>query len=69
MDDVYKLYNKNASAKVSIKEYFDNYRKLIDDCCTPMKKDENNLMSMMGVELNAEEISMLTEYCRFFCYF
>ncbi|XP_043515291.1 snRNA-activating protein complex subunit 3 [Frieseomelitta varia] len=63
MDDVYKLYNKNASAKVSIKEYFDNYRSLIDDCFIPMKKDENNLMSIMGVELGAEEISMLTEYC------
>ncbi|KAK9298466.1 hypothetical protein QLX08_008244 [Tetragonisca angustula] len=63
MDDVYKLYNKNASAKVPIKEYFDNYRRLIDDCFIPMKKDENNLMSIMGVELSAEEISMLTEYC------
>ena len=69
MDDVYKLYNKNASAKVPIKEYFDNYRRLIDDCFIPMKKDENNLMSIMGVELSAEEISMLTEYCRFLCYF
>lgn len=63
MDDVYKLYNKNASAKVPIKEYFDSYRKLIDDCFTPMKEDENDLMSMMGVDLSAEEISMLTEYC------
>ncbi|KAK1119137.1 hypothetical protein K0M31_013636 [Melipona bicolor] len=63
MDDVYKLYNKNASAKVPIKQYFDSYRRLIDDCFIPMKKSENDLMSMMGVELDAEEISMLTEYC------
>lgn len=66
MDDVYKFYNRNASAKVHIKEYFDNYRKLISDCFIPMKKDENNLMEMMGVQLTEEEMSTLTEYCRFF---
>ncbi|XP_003398260.2 snRNA-activating protein complex subunit 3 [Bombus terrestris] len=63
MDDVYKFYNRNASAKVHIKEYFDNYRKLISDCFIPMKKDENNLMEMMGVQLTEEEMSTLTEYC------
>ncbi|XP_060820158.1 snRNA-activating protein complex subunit 3 [Bombus pascuorum] len=63
MDDIYKFYNRNASAKVHIKEYFDNYRKLISDCFIPMKKDENNLMEMMGVQLTEEEMSTLTEYC------
>lgn len=66
MDDVYKFYNRNASAKVHIKEYFDDYRKLISDCFIPMKRAEDNLMEMMGVQLTEEEMSTLTEYCRFF---
>ncbi|XP_003486019.1 snRNA-activating protein complex subunit 3 [Bombus impatiens] len=62
MDDVYKFYNRNASAKVHIKEYFNDYRKLID-CFIPMKRAEDNLMEMMGVQLTEEEMSTLTEYC------
>ncbi|XP_043786819.1 snRNA-activating protein complex subunit 3 [Apis laboriosa] len=63
MDDVYRLYNKTASPKVDIKEYFDNYKKLVADYFISMKKDKDNFMSMMGVELAEEELSMLTNYC------
>lgn len=69
MDDVYRLYNKTASPKVDIKEYFDNYKKLVADYFISMKKDKDNFMSMMGVELAEEELSMLTNYCRFFIIF
>ncbi|CAK9802379.1 snRNA-activating protein complex subunit 3 [Anthophora quadrimaculata] len=65
MDDVYKLYNNNASPKVHIKEYFDNYQNMItsSDTFIPMKKDETNFMTLMGVQLGEDEISMLTHYC------
>lgn len=69
MDDVYRLYNKTASPKVDIKEYFDNYKKLVADYFISMKKDKDNFMSMMGVELAEEELSMLTNYCRFLIIF
>lgn len=69
MDDVYRLYNKTASPKIDIKEYFDNYKKLVADYFISMKKDKDNFMSMMGVELAEEELSMLTNYCRFFIIF
>ncbi|CAL7943083.1 unnamed protein product [Xylocopa violacea] len=65
MDDVYKLYNNNASPKVHIKEYFDNYSKLISstNCFISMKRDSRDIMALMGVQLDEEEMSMLTSYC------
>lgn len=68
MDDVYKFYNNNASSKIQIKEYFDEYLKMIRyaDCFMSMKKDTADIISLMGVELEEEEMSMLMNYCRYY---
>ncbi|XP_076161989.1 proximal sequence element A Pbp49 isoform X2 [Ptiloglossa arizonensis] len=65
MDDVYKLYNNNASPKVHIKEYFDEYLNMIAsaECFVPMKRDDRDFLALMGVHLGEEEISMLANYC------
>ncbi|XP_034189939.1 proximal sequence element A Pbp49 [Osmia lignaria lignaria] len=65
MDDVYKFYNNNASSKIQIKEYFDEYLNMIRyaDCFMSMKKDTADIISLMGVELEDEEMSMLMNYC------
>lgn len=67
MDDVYKLYNNNASPKVHIKEYFDEYLNMIAsaECFVPMKRDDRDFLALMGVHLGEEEISMLANYCRY----
>lgn len=65
MDDVYKFYDNNASAKVQIKQYFENYQKVIGDYIVPTAKDKDNLMPMMEVQLDEEELSMLIHYYRF----
>ena len=71
MDDVYKLYNANASPKVHIKEYFDEYLSMISsaECFIPVKRDDKAFMSLMDVQLGEEEMSMLASYCRYSCYF
>lgn len=65
MDDVYKLYNNNASSKVQIKEYFNNYSKLIisANCFMPMSEGKNPVMTLMGVQLDEDEMTMLENYC------
>ncbi|XP_043255382.1 snRNA-activating protein complex subunit 3 [Colletes gigas] len=65
MDDVYRLYNNNASPRVHIKEYFDEYKTMITstDCFIPMKRDKKDYLSLMGVNLGEEEMSMLANYC------
>ena len=65
MDDVYKLYNANASPKVHIKEYFDEYLSMISsaECFIPVKRDDKAFMSLMDVQLGEEEMSMLASYC------
>lgn len=70
MDGVYKLYNKNASQKVHIKEYYDEYRNLITsaDCLVTTKPSHTDLMDVMGVQLGEDEMNMLSSYCRYYNY-
>ncbi|XP_017892080.1 snRNA-activating protein complex subunit 3 [Ceratina calcarata] len=65
MDDVYKLYDLNASPKVDISGYFNDYLKLLvpSDRFLQMRKDDSNITSLMGVQLEKDEMSMLTDYC------
>lgn len=65
MDDVYKFYNNNASPKVHIKEYFDEYLNMIAsaECYVPVERDDNDFMALMGVQLGKEEMCMLATYC------
>lgn len=71
MDDVYKFYNNNASPKVHIKEYFDEYLNMIAsaECYVPVERDDNDFMALMGVQLGKEEMCMLATYCRYFLLF
>lgn len=65
MNDVYKLYDLYSSPKIDISGYFNDYLKLLKppDHFLPKHKHENNVTSLMGVQLDKDEISMLTDYC------
>lgn len=65
MEDIYKLYNSSASPKVHIKEYFDQYLNVIasTEHVMPIKKNDPDFMTLMGVQLGEEEMSMLATYC------
>lgn len=65
MDHVYGFYNNNASSKVQIKSYFDEYAKMINNsgCYIVPNRKNGSVFDMMGVELGEEETSMLINYC------
>lgn len=65
MDHVYGFYNNNASSKVHIKSYFDEYAKAINNsgCYIPPNREDSSIFDMMGVDLGEEEMSMLINYC------
>ncbi|XP_078039360.1 proximal sequence element A Pbp49 [Augochlora pura] len=65
MDDVYKVYNIAASPIINLKDYFDKYHNLIGSTenVLPIKQNDSNLMTLMGVELSEEKMSILTNYC------
>jgi len=70
MDQVYKLYDRQASPKICIKDYFQQYSKLIKSsmcvCHEIGKQSEEKIFKLMGTDLSQARILLMKHYCRYF---
>ncbi|KAK2587381.1 hypothetical protein KPH14_003098 [Odynerus spinipes] len=65
MDSVYGHYNRFASGKINIKEYFSKYSNLLKSCQFDHSNSttDNSILQTMKTNLGKDEMSLLTEYC------
>jgi len=70
MDQVYKFYDRQASPKICIKDYFQQYSKLIKSskcvCHEIGKQSEEKIFKLMGTDLSQARILLMKHYCRYF---
>jgi len=67
MDQVYKLYDRQASSKICIKDYFQQYSELIKSsmCHEVGKSGEEKIFELMGTDLSQARILLIKHYCRY----
>ncbi|XP_018376505.1 PREDICTED: snRNA-activating protein complex subunit 3 [Trachymyrmex cornetzi] len=65
MDQVYKLYDRQASPKIYIKDYFHEYSELIKSslCYEIDKQSEEKIFQLMGTDLSQARILLMKHYC------
>ncbi|KYN37938.1 snRNA-activating protein complex subunit 3 [Trachymyrmex septentrionalis] len=65
MDQVYKLYDRQASSKICIKDYFHQYSELIKSsmCYEIDKQSEEKIFQLMGTDLSQARILLMKHYC------
>lgn len=67
MDQVYKLYDRQASPKICIKDYFQQYSELIKSLMSHEvgKQGEEKIVQLMGTDLSQTRILLIKHYCRY----
>ncbi|XP_018055996.1 PREDICTED: snRNA-activating protein complex subunit 3 [Atta colombica] len=65
MDQVYKLYDRQASSQICIKDYFHQYSELIKSsmCYEIDKQSEEKIFQLMGTDLSQARILLMKHYC------
>lgn len=68
MDQVYKLYDRQASSQICIKDYFHQYSELIKSsmCYEIDKQSEEKIFQLMDTDLSQARILLMKHYCRYF---
>lgn len=67
MDSVYGQYNRHASGKINIKEYFAEYTNLLKSCQFDFSNltTDQCILRTMKTDLMNDEMGFLTQYCSF----
>lgn len=66
MDQVYKLYDRQASSKICIKDYFQQYSELLKSTmCHKVDKQGEEIYQLMGSNLSQARILLIEHYCRY----
>lgn len=70
MDEVYKLYERQASPKICINDYFQEYSELIKSsiCHEVGKQEEEKIFKLMDTDLSQARILLIKHYCRYLIY-
>ncbi|KAL6260810.1 hypothetical protein P5V15_008336 [Pogonomyrmex californicus] len=65
MDQVYKLYDRQASSKICVKDYFQQYSELIklSKCHEIGKQSEEKIFQLMETDLSQARIVLMKHYC------
>ncbi|KAG5329651.1 SNPC3 protein, partial [Acromyrmex charruanus] len=65
MDQVYKLYDRQASSQICIKDYFHQYNELIKSsmCYEIDKQSEEKIFQLMDTDLSQARILLMKHYC------
>ncbi|XP_071576531.1 snRNA-activating protein complex subunit 3 [Temnothorax nylanderi] len=65
MDQIYKLYDRQASPKICIKDYFQQYSELLNSlmCHEVSKRSEEKIFQLMDTDLSQARILLMKQYC------
>ncbi|XP_071632384.1 snRNA-activating protein complex subunit 3 isoform X2 [Temnothorax longispinosus] len=65
MDQIYKLYDRQASPKICIKDYFQQYSELLKSlmCHEVSKQSEEKIFQLMDTDLSQARILLMKQYC------
>jgi len=65
MDQVYKLYDRQASPKICIKDYFQQYSELVKSsiCHEVDKQNEEKIFQLMDTDLSQARKLLMKRYC------
>lgn len=67
MDSIYEIYNRQASSKINVKDYFEEFSKVIQfpSCYVPVKKQsEESILDIMQAALDPDKFKLIANYCR-----
>lgn len=67
MDEVYSFYNRHASKKLSITDYFKLYSQIVKPIVYQEKEDqsdEDRLFELMNANLTDARKNLIASYCR-----
>lgn len=67
MDQMYKLYDRQASSKIFVKNYFQQYSELLKSslCHDISEQSEEKIFQLMDVDLSQAR-TLIKRYCRYF---
>lgn len=65
MDKVYEAYNLQASPKICLKDYFEEYGQLAEPyaCYDADKSAEEKILQLMDIELSQSRLQLIAHYC------
>lgn len=68
MDQIYKIYNRQASPQISVKDYFQQYSELLKSfsCYDTNEQNEEKIFQLMDVDLAQARTVLIKHYCRYF---
>lgn len=68
MDQIYKIYSRQASPKICIKNYFQQYSELLKSslCHNLNEQSEEKIFQLMDVNLPKARTLLIKQYCRYF---
>lgn len=68
MDKVYGAYNLQASSKICLKDYFEEYSQLVKPyvCDDKDKSTKEKILQLMDIELSQSTLRLIANYCRYF---
>lgn len=68
MDQMYKLYDRQASPKICLKNYFQQYSELLKSylCYDINEQSEEKIFQLMDVSLSQARTHLIKHYCRYF---
>lgn len=68
MDQIYKIYSRQASPKICVKNYFQQYSELLKSfsCYNTNEQNEEKIFQLMDVDLPQARSVLIKHYCRYF---
>lgn len=68
MDRMYKHYDRQASPKICLKNYFQQYNELLKSylCHHINEQSEEKIFQLMDVNLSQARTHLIKHYCRYF---
>lgn len=68
MDQIYKIYSRQASPKICVKNYFQQYSELLKSflCHNLNEQSDEKIFQLMDVDLPQARTLLIKHYCRYF---